>query len=583
MKAIILCGGTGTRIKDFHQLPKAFIEIDKKLLIEHSLNNLDGFVDEVFIVIGNMGGMFKQRLGSRYKSMKLTYIPTLDSRGMAESFYHTKGYVDDDVIVLEGDLLYEKRAISNLINFSNRNAIVTSSISGSGDEVYVKIEKPDIVRDLGKHIPKTEYEYIGMARLSGAFFNDCINEAEKEENRTKYFEEIIMETSKKRNILLSSCFIKDLIWCDIDTEDDYKKALNIYHKMKNVKILLNPAPATTTESVKMAQVVPDICPREKEFCDLMDGIRKDLVKIVHGDENYTSILFSGSGTSVMDATMNSVIEPSKKVLIINNGSYCERLKQICEVYKIDYKEIKFDYEIDVEKVKEQLDGVDYVAMVHHETTSGIINPVEEIGKLCKERDLTFIVDCISSFAGVEIDIKKMNIHFLLGSSNKCIQGMAGIGFVVCDKGKLFKTKDFRRSFYLNLWNQYDYFEKTGQMQFTPPVQCVYALRQAIDEYFAEGEVGRIHRYKKSHKVLNEGLNKLGFKTKGGYILSTVYTPKGFDFNRVHDDLYNRGFTIYPSKSGTDTFRLANIGAIDHKDIEKFLIAFEEVIRNQGQS
>jgi len=307
------------------------------------------------------------------------------------------------------------------------------------------------------------------------------------------------------------------------------------------KILLNPGPATTTDSVKMAQVVPDICPREKEFCELMKSIRKDLVKIVNGDDNYTSILFAGSGTAAMDATISSVVAPGKKILIVINGAYGDRLKDICDVYKIDAVTLKFQYgeEINLKKLDETIknEKVNYVATIHHETTTGIINPLEKIGKIVKDNNCIFIVDTVSSYAGIPIDIKKANIDFMFSTSNKCIQGMPGCAFVICKKSELEKTKGFKRSYYLNLWNSYEYLEKTSQMPFTAPVQTLYALKQAIKEYFEEGGQTRFDRYEKSHQTLVKGLNDLGLKTTGGVILTTVHEPEGFDFNRVHDELY----------------------------------------------
>lgn len=349
-------------------------------------------------------------------------------------------------------------------------------------------------------------------------------------------------------------------------------------------ILLNPGPATTTDSVKWALVVPDICPREKEFCEVVREIRTDLVKIAGGDETYTCVLFAGSGTSVMDAAINSVVPPGKKIVIINNGAYGERMVKIAQAYNLDLVEIKYEpgAKIDLAEVSETLKNdrqIACLAMVHHETTTGLLNPIKEVGKIVKENGCTFIVDTISSFAGIPIDIKDCQIDFMMSTSNKCIQGMAGVAFIICKKDELDKLKDYPpRSFYLNLYNQYQYFEQTGQSQFTPPVQILYALRQAIKEYFAEGGVNRYRRYTENWKVLRQGLLDLGFKLfhqaeDESHILLTVYDPElpGYSFEAMHDYLYERGFTIYPGKIGNkNTFRIANMGAINAKDIKRFL-------------
>ncbi len=362
------------------------------------------------------------------------------------------------------------------------------------------------------------------------------------------------------------------------------------------KILLNPGPATTTDTVKISQIVSDICPREKEFEDLMKSIVKDLTEIAGGDEkDYTSILFGGSGTAAMDATINSVAPPNKKILIVNNGAYGERMVKIAEAYNIDYVELKFDWGKlpNLDKIESALKGeteIACVATVHHETTTGILNPIKYIGNIAKKYNKVFIVDTISSFAGVPLDIKEFNIDFMMSASNKCIQGMAGVCFIICKKQELEKTKGYpRRSFYLNLYDQYEYFEEYHQMRFTPPVQVMYALRKAIDEFLEEGPENRIARYTKNWQILRKGVEEFGFKilTKAedeSRLLITILYPKdpSFDFHKMHDALCEKGFTIYPGKLGKkNTFRLANIGAIDYKDIESFLVALKEVMNDMN--
>jgi len=357
-------------------------------------------------------------------------------------------------------------------------------------------------------------------------------------------------------------------------------------------ILLNPGPATTTDTVKQAQVVPDICPREEEFGNIMLEIRKDLVKIAGEDNNYTSILFASSGTAVMESVICSVVPPEKKILIINNGAYGERLTQIAKTYKIDTVELVAEWgnKIDLDELRcllNQNSGISCVAVIHHETTVGMLNPIKEIGVIAKDADCTFIVDTISSFAGVPFSMKECNIDFMMSTSNKCIQGIAGVAFVICKKSELEKIKKYpKRSFYLDLYSQYEYLENKKQMRFTPPVQIIYALRQAIKEFFEEGTINRHRRYKKNYAILIDGLRKKGFEffleddVEQSNLLTTLVEPnhQNFDFEAFHDKLYKRGFTIYPGKlKDENTFRIAVIGAIDYTDIKKFLNALDEVL------
>lgn len=355
------------------------------------------------------------------------------------------------------------------------------------------------------------------------------------------------------------------------------------------KILLNPGPATTTDTVKQAQVVSDICHREKEFTEVLEFCSKNLIKIAGGDEGYACVFFGGSGTAGMDAVINSVVNFERKVLILNNGAYGERFIKISKAYSTPYVEINFNYgKIDLKKVEETLKNdpsIGYIAAIHHETTTGRLNPIRELGEIAKRFNCAFIVDAISSFAGIPFSVKDYQIDFMVSTSNKCIQGMAGICFVICKKEELEKIKNYpKKSFYLNLYEQYNYFNTNSQPQFTPPVQTFYALKKAIEEYLEEGAEQRYERYKKCSEVLVKGMAELGFRklledSEESKILTAFFLPENIDFDKMHDSLYKRGFTIYPGKvEKLNTFRIANMGAINYADINNFLISLREVLK-----
>lgn len=357
---------------------------------------------------------------------------------------------------------------------------------------------------------------------------------------------------------------------------------DIWNKNKKRNILLNPGPATTTDSVKMAQVVPDICPREQEFGNLMEYVSNELTKIVASPQKYTTILFGGSGTAVVESTISSVIPHDKKVLIINNGSYGKRMCQIADAYGMKYIEFKSSpiKPINLKKLKKLIKenkDISHLAVIHNETTTGLLNNLDDLGKIAKKFNLEFIVDAMSSYSAIPINMKKQNIHYLLASSNKNIQGMAGIGFVIANVKSIEKLKNIKpRNFYLNLFAQYENFISSHQMRFTPPVQTLYALKQAIIETKKEGVKIRYKRYSKSWKTLTKFLkeNNLKYLVKDKYhsrIITSIFIPENIDFNDLHDFFYEKGFTIYPGKvANFNTFRIANIGEIDFKDMKKFL-------------
>ena len=365
----------------------------------------------------------------------------------------------------------------------------------------------------------------------------------------------------------------------------------------NIKrnILLNPGPATTTDTVKLAQVVPDICPREREFAGLMKGLRRDLVKVVHGDERYTSVLFCGSGTLNMDVCINSLVPAGRKILVADNGAYSARAAAICRAYSLDTVDLKspVDRPVDPEEVDKALAGDSGIAVVyttHHETGSGVLNPIREIGAVAHAHGCVFIVDTTSTYAMRPIDIAKDNVDFLFASAQKGLQSMTGLSFVVGREDLIRASAAYPvRSYYCNLFMQYDGFEKTGEMRFTPPVQTIYATLQALKEYRQEGEEAKWARHTRVFEALHSGLARLGFRNlvkreyQSGLVVSVLYPDDpNWSFEKVHDYCYERGFTIYPGKVGTArTFRLCALGAIDAPDIEAFFKVLKEALDATG--
>lgn len=361
-------------------------------------------------------------------------------------------------------------------------------------------------------------------------------------------------------------------------------------------VLLNPGPATTTDTVKMAQIVPDICPREKEFADRMAQFRKDILGVVHADPNeYTSVLFCGSGTICIDVCVNSLLPEGRKMLIVDNGAYSSRAAEVCRCYGLPHIDLKSSvYDIpDIKTIEEALEADPDIAVVyccHHETGTGVLNPIREIGAAAHRHGAILIADTTSSLGMIPIDVERDNIDFCMASAQKGIMAMTGLSFVIGETAEVVKSKDYPvRSFYCNLYQQYAGFEKNGEMRFTPPVQTVYAALQGLKEYYEEGETPKYERHLRVNKAIHEGLDKLGLKEairpeiQSGLVVSVLYPedPR-WDFGKVHDYCYERGFTIYPGKISTsDTFRLCSLGAIDENDIKDFFAVFTEALDKLG--
>lgn len=367
--------------------------------------------------------------------------------------------------------------------------------------------------------------------------------------------------------------------------------------MQSVKrnILLTPGPATTTDTVKMAQVVPDICPREREFGSVMEWIRQQLIRIVHGNPaKYTAVLFCGSGTINIDVAISSLLPAGKKILFLNNGFYSSRAVDACQAYGLPYVELDFPIDDlpDLELTEKALQANPDIAIVyttHNETGTGILNPVREIGALAHRYGAVFVVDTTSTYALLPIDIERDNIDFLMASAQKGLMAMAGLSFIVGNEAIIQKTRDYpKRSYYCNLYMQYQYYKTTGQMHFTPPVQAVYALRKALEEFWQEGESAKYARHRRVWKKIHECSERLGLRDiirkelQSGLVVPFQYpADPNWDFDKIHDYCYERGFTIYSGIiSGANTFRLCSLGAIDEQDIEDFFRVFEDALRVQ---
>ncbi len=359
------------------------------------------------------------------------------------------------------------------------------------------------------------------------------------------------------------------------------------------KVLLNPGPSTTTDTVKLAQVVPDICPREKEFRNIMGPMREDLVRIVHGKpEEYTAVLFCGSGTICIDVALNSLLEEGKKALVISNGSYSQRAVEVLTYYGMPFVEIKqpIDTVPDlnaVEKALQENRDIGYVYVTYHETGTGLLNPVKEIGALAHQYGAFLITDTTSAYAMIPINVYDQNIDFCMASAQKGIMGMTGLSYIIGRRDIIEASKNYpKRSYYCNLYMQYDFFERTGEMHFTPPVQTIYAAKQALVEYFEEGEEAKWARHQRVMNAIHKGEDELGLKesldrsVQSGLVSAVRYPDDlNWDFAKVHDYCYERGFTIYPGKiEKKGTFRLCSLGAIDETDIVDFWKVFKEALK-----
>lgn len=357
--------------------------------------------------------------------------------------------------------------------------------------------------------------------------------------------------------------------------------------MKSYK-LLTPGPLTTTATVK-EEMLFDHCTWDEDYKNITQKLRSDLLNLAQvTSDDYTTVLMQGSGTFGVEAMMTTFIGPDDQCLIITNGAYGERIETIAKVGGLNYLAYHEAYDtIPQESIIDELlrenSTITHVVMVHCETTTGILNDIEMVGKLCSKYGKHFLVDTMSSFGGIEIPMKDYHIDVLVSSANKCIQGVPGFSFVIAHLPLLKSCEGQASTLSLDLYDQWKTMDKDGKWRFTSPTHTVLAFSKALDELHAEGGIPkRNKRYLENNTLLINNLDSIGFKSYikkewQSPIITTFLFPEN---NFVFEDMYNyvkkRGYAIYPGKlTKIDTFRLGNIGEIYKEDIACLTAIFKD--------
>ncbi|MFJ8065381.1 2-aminoethylphosphonate--pyruvate transaminase [Psychrobacillus sp. NPDC096426] len=351
--------------------------------------------------------------------------------------------------------------------------------------------------------------------------------------------------------------------------------------------LLTPGPLTTTSRVK-EEMLLDRCTWDNDYKAITQKIRAKLLELAGADqEEYTTVLMQGSGTFAVEAVMNSTISNQDKVLIVTNGAYGERIVKIANYIGLAYREYSVAYdeypsEEEIRSILKEDQNITHIVMVHCETTTGILNPLETISKLSKEFEKTLIIDAMSSFGGMEMNVPELGIDYLISSANKCIQGVPGFAFVIARLEKLMNCEGNSSSLSFDLYDQWKEMDKDGKWRFTSPTHVVAAFSKALDELDEEGGIpARFSRYQNNNRILRERLEKIGFqayisKEKQSPIITTFLFPDDcFNFEHFYTFVKEKGYVLYPGKlTNENTFRIGNIGEIYEADMEQLCTIIE---------
>ena len=379
-----------------------------------------------------------------------------------------------------------------------------------------------------------------------------------------------------------------------ESKMDFKKSVAAIIKTKQHPgyTLLNPGPVNTTARVKGALVHHDVCHRDSNFQELLVSLTRKLRRIFKGSPGHSISVITGSGTAAMESAMTSAIPQEGKVLVIDNGAFGGRMFEIANVHEMDVVHLRVPWgdEVKVEDVSKALKNnpeIKTVVMTFHETSVGLINPVKEVGALCRVHDALFLVDAVSALGAEDVDVVRDNIDVCWASANKCLHSVSGAGFLCISPRAMEKIKTIKpRSFYLDLKRYITYAEERAQSPFTPAVSTYFALDEACSEFLEDGHEKRLALYKSRNSKIRDGLIALGIEplTRHGsesHSVVTASVPSGITFERLYGELKQQGFIVYGCKDvlAGQFFQVANMGDIDDYQIDLFLETMAEVLSN----
>lgn len=360
------------------------------------------------------------------------------------------------------------------------------------------------------------------------------------------------------------------------------------------KALFTPGPLTTSQTVKQA-MLRDLGSRDTEFIAIIQAIRQRLVALCADPQTYTAVLMQGSGTFGIEALLSSVIPPDGKLLLLINGAYGERMRKIASIHRIPTVTLVFSENSQPDAVALEAAlaadaAITHIAVVHCETTTGILNPIAVYGEIAKKHQCIYVVDAMSSFGAYPLDMQSCGIDFLVSSANKCIEGVPGFSFVVARTAALTATRGFARTLSLDLLTQWKGLERDGQFRFTPPTHALLAFYQALQELEQEGGIAaRGARYRQNCALTLTAMQAMGFRPyvdedKRGYTITSFYYPEypNFNFRDFYERLSEKGYVIYPGKlSQANCFRIGHIGRLVAGDVCALMAAIAETLHEMG--
>lgn len=611
IQAVILAAGEGKSLFPLtRDCPKASLKVSGISILKRLIQQLNRFgVRHAAVVVGYQKEKVTNALAAleNETGMTLTIIEndrfaetnTLYSVALAEKYCRNRS-----LLLIDGDLVCED-AIFEQLGRANAGAVLavdTARVMGE-EEVKVRIGPRNVAVAIGKNLASGSAEFLGLCRFSPAVTHEFFLDAKhllKSGNQSHFYEAAFSALMARHQV---TCLdVSGLKWVEVDFMQDYEEALRLFGLPDELKTfrasrrsrrhyLFCPGPVLVSDRVKKALASPEIGHREVEFSELFNRVRLKLARVfgVRNLHRYTCLVLNGSGSAANEAVLSS-LGAKKKLLIISNGEFGERLVRLAEFLELDSRAIRlrwgqpFDLD-DVEKAVRR-SGMEMLCFVHHETSTGMLNPLPKLAAIAKRHSKEIFVDAVSSLGAVPVNVEDNELTFCTGSANKAIASVPGLSFVCGKRAAFSALKGVKpRSLYLDLYNHFVYSDRKYQTPNTPAVNLFFALEAALDGILDGGLQKTFDRYSALAAQLRSGIKALGFRfflpeEHMSPVLTTVELPVGFEGDDFHERLKRLGYITYPGKGilKDRAFQVANIGEISHSDVTRFIDALAGAVK-----
>lgn len=620
-KAILLAAPASTLNGEVGPLT----EVGGSPLIKRTLLALEHHdVMNVVVVVGKDGDeVIRQISADPDIGCRITWVSCKDDdQSRVSSLLQARPYVDGPALVLHANLLFSPQMLSAVVEGQDNAEVPTLLVDFELSRVFdfdsaLRVQcRGDRVIDIGRDVPSYNATAVGIAVVTPelldrfsewqiASTSQALRAAAKmglltaQDVEGAQWQQIDSPQTKLHAEWLVRAYGQSLVVdqasdsCPSDSAGaaDPKRTLSYIEGLLSEKrarhyVLLNPGPVLTSARVKSALVHHDVCHRDEDCSAVTRRIQHKLRRVCRGGPEHDVLLLSGSGTAAMEATLASCVPDEGKLLIVSNGAFGERFAEIAAVHKFDTVHKRYEWgelvdPTEIEQCLREDSGIVAVVMCHHETSVGLLNPVQEVGSICRELNRLFFVDAVSSLGGEDVDVRRDKIDVLFSSANKCLHAISGVSFV-CVNQRIWPRIEHvsPRVYYLDLRAYH-----RAQIPFTPAVSNLFALDAALDELLNEGVARRIAHYERLNQWLRRELRRLGLQpmTETGresHTITTWQVPDYLRFDQLYRSLKRRGYIIYSCKAQLKDrcFQIANMGVLTDEMVEGFIQSMELVLR-----